>query len=206
MGSYGGGGGGGNLIFDGTTQSLPLAGLTWFEDGDKTSVEMTMAHWEGKNVNLDHEELIMVDKDGFACAYFKGGKNSVGFSMPEGVNPAELTLTHIHPVTGSSDQRSIGGTFSVADLTNHINLGLKETRAAAKEGTYRFWSGPNADAQGFLGALNNARAEINRSTAVKVTNNRGSKTYQIDTFLNEWHKWYSTNAPKYGYHYQFDPN
>ena len=72
----------------------------------------------------------MIGEDGFAQGYFKGGATSVGFTIPAGVNPSKIVLTHNHPA-GGKDGRTIGGSFSDADINNHIKLGFKETLATS---------------------------------------------------------------------------
>lgn len=195
--------------YGGSGQSLGLAGQTYFEDGNKVSVGGTLNYWEGKSKDLKHEELLMIGEDGFAVGYFKGGATSVGFTMPKDVDPSKITLTHNHPY-GGKDGRTIGGSFSNADLNNHINLGLKETRATSREGTYSFKAakGVKQDPAGFQKALGKRQAECSAKADAKYKKAQtkggkaASKSY-IDTYLETCHDWYKTNAPKYGYAYSF---
>lgn len=194
--------------YGGSGASLGLAGQTYF-DGNKVSVDGTLNFWEGKSKDLDHEELLIVGDDGFAMGYFKGGSGSVGFTMPDGADPSKLTLTHNHPY-GGKDGRTIGGSFSNADLNNHINLGLKETRATSIEGTYSFKAakGVKQNPKGFQKALGRRQAEVSKKAdarykaAQKKGGKAASKSY-IDTYLEESHKWYQKNSSQYGYEYSF---
>lgn len=206
--SAGGGGGFTGAGYGGTAQSLGLAGQTYI-DGNKVSVDGTLNYWEGKSKDLKHEELLMIGEDGFATGYFKGGATSVGFTIPDGVDPAKTVLTHNHPY-GGKDGRTIGGSFSNADLNNHINLGFKETRATSTEGTYSFKAakGVKQNPKGFQKALAGRSAEVSKKADAryKAAQKKGGKAAQksyIDTYLEESHKWYSKNCSKYGYDYSF---
>lgn len=195
-------GGGGGIITLGTGsggsgKSLGLAGQTGFYDGNKVSVESTLTHWEGKSKGLDHEELLMIDEDGFATAYFKGGKTSVAFTAPSKEVAAKTVLTHNHPL---GDGRTIGGGFSDADVTNHIRLGFKETRATSVEGTYSFKATAKADSKGFLNALKGRKKACQEKADAIMKKN--PKANAIDVYLTASHHWYQTNASKYGYEYK----
>lgn len=206
-------GGGGNIStgtgYGGKGNSLGLAGQTYFEDGNKVSVDGTLNYWENKSKDLGHEELLMISEDGFAAGYFKGGATAVSFSIPDGVDPSKTVLTHNHPY-GGKDGRTIGGSFSDADLKNHISCGFKETRATSKEGTYSFKAakGKTPDSKGFLKALSGRRSEVEKKAEAKYrkAQAKGGKAAQkshIDTYLEECHAWYSKNCSKYGYEYSF---
>jgi len=196
-GSLSGGGGGGTIIM-GNVESLGLAGQTGFYGGNKVSVASTLNHWEGKSYDLDHEELLMIGEDGFATAYFKGDNNSVGFTPPSKKVAAKTTLTHNHPL---GDGRTKGGSFSDADLRNHIKCGFKETRATAVEGTYSFKTTSKSDSSGFLKALGTRKATVSKRAASVMKKKPNSNA--IDVYLDESHKWYQQTASKYGYEYTF---
>lgn len=191
--------------YGGSAQSLGLAGQTYI-DGNKVSVGGTLDYWEGKSKDLKHEELLMIGEDGFATGYFKGGATSVGFTIPDGVDPAKTVLTHNHPY-GGKDGRTIGGSFSNADLKNHINLGFKETRATSTEGTYSFKAakGVKQNPNGFLKALAGRKAEVSAKADAKykAAQKKGSTKSYIDTYLETSHEWYTANCSKYGYEYSF---
>lgn len=211
--SSGKGGGGGTFVMgrSGKTNRQGLAGQTYFEDGNKTSVGGTLNFWEGKSKDLKHEELLMVGEDGFAVGYFKGGKTSVAFEIPNGVDPAKTVLTHNHPYGNkATGNRTIGGSFSDADLQNHIRIGFKETRATSVEGTYSFKAakGVKQDSQGFLNALSKRKSECSAKAdkAYRKAQAKGSTKSYIDTYLETCHKWYQDNCGKYGYDYSFTPN
>lgn len=205
-GGSGGGGGKTGSGYGGKGVPLGLAGQTYFEDGNKTSVSGTLDFWEGKSKDLPKEQLLMVDEDGFACGYFKGGATAVSFVIPKGVDPSKTVLTHNHPY-GGKDGRTIGGTFSDADLKNHIGLGFKESRATSIEGTYSFKAakGKKQNAVGFLAALKKRDPEVSKKADAKYkkAQAKGSSKSYIDTWLECHHEWYKANCSKYGYDYSF---
>lgn len=208
--SKGGGGGTFSTGRGGKANPQGLAGQTYF-DGNKVSVGGTLNYWEGKSKDLNHEEMLLIGEDGFAVGYFKGGATSVAFTIPNGADPSKLTLTHNHPHgTKATGGRTIGGSFSNADLKNHIQLGLKESRACATEGTYSFKAtkGQKQDSAGFMKALNGRQAECSAKAdkVYKAAQAKGSKKSYIDTYLETCHEWYQTNSSKYGYTYSFTPN
>ena len=191
----------------GKLRPLPLAGQTPIYDGNKTNTKLTVDTWEDKNRGLNHEQLLMVGEDGFAAAYFDGGKTSVAFQVPADKDPSTLTLTHIHP---AFYDRTIGGPFSDADMINHIIFGFKETRAVSVEGVYSFKGTRQSDANGFKKALQKRDAEIDKNLdkAVKSLRDKGQtvdgKTY-TDLFLRTHIVWLNNNCRKYGYDFEFIP-
>lgn len=211
-GSASSGGGTGKVGegYGGTGKPLGLAGQTYFEDGNKTSVAGTLNYWENKSKDLKHEELLLIDEDGFACGYFKGGDRSVKFDIPKDVDPSKTVLTHNHPYgTKATQYRTIGGSFSNKDLENHIKFGFKETRATTIEGTYSFKAtkGTTQNKSGFLAALSKRKDEctMKADKAFKKAQAKGSKKSYIDTYLETCDKWYKINCGKFGYTYSFTP-
>jgi hypothetical protein len=97
-------------------------------------------------------------------------------------------------------------------LNNHINLGLKETRATAVEGTYSFKAtkGVKQDGAGFQKALTKRQAEVSakadaRYKAAQAKGGKAASKSYIDTYLETSHEWYTQNAARYGYTYSFTP-
>lgn len=196
-------GGAGNT---GTIRELPLAGQTAFFDGGKTDQMRTTETWENKRKDLDHEQLLLTSRDGFAVGYFDGDKDSVAFRIPDAYRDrkSELVLTHVHP---AYYDRSIGGGFSDADVMNHIRLGLGETRAVSKEGVYSFRTTTESDATGFLRALNDRRGDVSRMMAAAETQLKKqgytlSGTERTDFYLRMSDAWYRQTAYRYGYDYR----
>ena len=187
----------------GKINSLPLAGQTKFYDGTKTDTEITVRAWEDKHNDLTHEQLLMVNQDGYAVAYFDGDKQSVAFQIPKGVNPKDITLTHVHP---AAYDRTIGGGFSDADIENHIAFKFKETRATSVEGNYSFRTTSESDPKGFLKALKTRKQTVMQSynDALQSINKQGvslSSKEETDLYLRISDIWYQHTASKFGYEY-----
>ena len=199
-------GGGDNRT--GSIKSLPLAGQTAFFNGGKTDQTRTVETWENKSLDLGHEQLLFTNKDGYAVGYFDGDKDSVAFAIPKDYRDAEarkgLVLTHIHP---AHYDRTIGGGFSDADVTNHIRLGLGETRAASVEGVYSFKTTRESDPNGFLKALsgrvNSVSAAMNEAEkSIKASGVTLTDKERTDLYLKISDAWYRHHAYKYGYEYR----
>ena len=190
----------------GHLKPLPLAGQTAFYDGGKTDQMRTTETWEDKRKALDHEQLLMTNKDGFAIAYFDGDKDSVAFSVPKEYRGKlnDVVLTHVHP---AYYDRTIGGGFSDADVTNHILFGFGETRATSTEGTYSFKTTRESDPKGFLKALGDRRTQVYDSYD-KAVSSLKSQGYKIegkeatDLYLRISDAWYRNTAYRYGYEYR----
>lgn len=199
--SHGGGSGGVVILFgEGgeQRQSLPLAGKTVFFDGNKTDTAATLAVFEADTYKLGHEEMLFVDQDGFARGYFKGDNGSVSFMLPPHVKVSDLSITHNHPL---GDGRSIGGTFSTADMSVLARYGMRELRATASEGMYSLRPTGRANPTGFLKSL--ARYDSSVAKKTKASVKAGDKREIIDIALGHANDWVSRNAPKFGYEYVF---
>lgn len=180
------------------TNPLPLAGKTAFYGGNRTDTAATASKFEDESYGLGHEELLFIDNDGFARAYFTGNSGSVSFTLPKNVKVSDLTATHNHPI---GDGRSIGGTFSAADMGVLARYGLKEMRATSVEGSYSLKPTSRADSQGFLKALSRYDSTVSAKTKASVR--AGDTRPTIDILLEHAHNWVSDTAPKYGYDYTF---
>ena len=186
------------VVGGGDAEELPLAGLTEFYDGKKADTGTTLVGFENKSYGLGHEEMIMVDSQGFARGYFKGDDGSVSFRIPKHVNPSDLSITHNHPL---GDGRSTGGTFSAADMSVLVKYGFKEIRATADEGTYSLRPTGRANPSGFLKALSRYDSTVANKTKASVK--QGDKRSTIDIALDHANNWVSSTSKQYGYDYVF---
>lgn len=197
--------GAGGQLGGGKVNRLPIAGQTAFDEGNRTSVQATLDQWEKKHGTDKVEHLLMVDENGFATDYFKGNRGSVAFVPP--ADPSRITLTHSHPI---GSDRTIGGSFSEADIINHIDVGFKETRATSVEGTYVFRATERSNPKGMKAALKTADENARRSAAYQFYKNNGaasmSQAAKFDVMLQEWHKELGKAAKANGYHYELIPN
>lgn len=201
--SYSNGATGGNsdlvvVVGGGSGDELPLAGQTVFYDGGKADTRTTLVGFEDRKHGLGHEEMLMVDQEGFARGYFSGGGGSVSFRIPKHVNPKSLSITHNHPL---GDGRSTGGTFSAADMSVLAKYGFREIRATAAEGTYSLRPTGRANSAGFLKALSHYDSTVGNQTKASVR--AGDKRATIDIALEHANNWVKSTAPKYGYEYTF---
>lgn len=185
-----------------------------FYDMTKKFSGMSIHEFENA-IRANNEEYIGIfDKNGnLIVAGTSHNKGSV--SIPErapGFSKAH-TLTHNHP---SNDNRIIGGSFSEADVQNHLRLGLKgETRAVAvgpNEHTYIFRAkkGAKQNPSGMARSASKVGNEY-KSEAQKAINGVRKKLAQKGKSLNGKdnqvyigtmkHLWKTADIDKYGYEY-----
>ena len=161
-----------------------------------------------KRKDLDHEQLLLTNREGYAVAYFDGDKDSVAFRVPKEYRTKEsragLVLTHVHP---AYYDRTIGGGFSDADVANHIAFGFGETRAVSVEGVYSFKTTRESDPKGFLKALQTRQAAVHRDyrAAVESLKKQGynmTAKEETNLYLRVSDAWYRHTAYRYGYEYR----
>ena len=201
-----GSGGGGVLVGD-QDLDINLAGLTPMQ-GNKVDGAKTLAAVEQRTVGLDHEQLYVIDGQGFVVAATDGDKGSVPITARTAKNIKGNVMTHNHP---RDDSEVNGGTFSYADI-NCLSLGMSELRATASEGTYSLKAKTNrADGRGFASYMIKQKSTINKGMAsasakVKASDYKSEKSFAAAKFNAEmsWLSgWYSQNAGKFGYEYSF---
>lgn len=194
-----GSGGGGSAGED-----LPVAG--WTPDAGSRYVDgaKTMNSAEKRIQNLDHEQAVVVDKDGYVVAVVDGGEHSVGLT-PRAIKAVNNggTLTHNHPN---------GGTFSDADIISAGQMGAKEIRAVSKSTgkSYSLKAGNGADGAGLAKAMQKDSNQILKNVNTKLDKTVNKRKYaNKENFVRAVNKvyddemggWLSTNAKKYGYTY-----
>lgn len=195
-------------------RKLPVAGLTPSSNGTSlryTSVPTTLASLEKKALTLDHEQLKIIDKNGFVIHASDGNKGSVGFAGGESKVKGNI-VTHNHPRDNS---KLDGGTFSEADI-HTLSMGMSEMRASAREGTYSLKAGKKADPNGFYNNLVSRKTttELNKKMLIagrkinpaKYANESDYYSAVFNAQVKVYHNWYATNASKYGYTYTFTKN
>lgn len=197
--------GGSGMSADKTTD-INLAGLTPI-DGNKVNGEATLASVEARSAGLNHEQLYVIDSDGFVVAASDGNAGSVGITARTARNLKGNVMTHNHP---RDDSAYSGGPFSYGDISC-LKYGMKEMRASASEGTYSLKAGNKANGAGFAAYMLKNRGEINKgmasaSSKIKAQNYSSEKALHAAKFNAEmqWLSgWYSQNASKFGYTYSF---
>ena len=169
-----------------------------YSDDDKTvqgKVRSTIEKFEKLRATNKIEFARTVDANGDIIEDNRGGRGSVKTSV-RALNQAD-TFTHNHPRSAGV----IGGTFSVADINNFANYGVRVYRAAASEGTYSISKGKKFDSAGLKNyykqvseaAANGAKARNASAKAeydkVKNSYNAGKATYQ--QYESAWSKYNS---------------
>ena len=176
--------------------SEKLLNAPWqhYENGNQVSVGATLSAAEAKIKGNDYETGVLVDKDGFVVAAFRGGRSSVNFANTPVSDFKDATITHNHP-TGSAF-------FSVADLATpayYAMLGGKPRgmRATTKNnGTVSIVAvRQNADWNKLVTAYNSAQKSIRKEWL-----NSGDIT-SIASASSYYQKWLYENAPKYGFRF-----
>lgn len=142
----------------------------------------------------------LLDEKGKVVAGAKGTKHSVAVAY----NGKEegFDLTHNHP-------SGYGGTFSGADISHLTEEKLHSIRAVAREGTYSMTAKKNANYDGLNRALAKDLNKLNVKGAGKGLKARASgksKNEVRKAYVDVLHDWYTKNASKYGFKYQFKAN
>ena len=161
--------------------------------------------------NRTHEELRVVDRDGFVIGASVGDEGSVGITARTAANLRGNVLTHNHP---RSDDGMNGGTFSTADIGIMARYGVSELRATAREGTYSLRAGNNANPAGFYNELMDPRTQRSLYTQMTSAGRRinpadfsDKQSYTNAVFnaqVKVYDNWYKRNAGKYGLIYTFE--
>lgn len=142
----------------------------------------------------------LIDKNGKVVAGARGGKHSVGIAY-EGSQEGML-FTHNHP-------SGYGGTFSGEDISHLTESRLRGIRAVAREGTYSISAKKGANYDGLNRALARDLGKIEKAGVSKASKYRASGKSSNEVrkaYVDVLHKWYQTNASKYGFTYTFTPN
>lgn len=191
-----------SATYGGVATSLPVAGLTPSSNGTTlryTSTDATLTKLERDARSLGHEELKVVDDDGFVTAAYKGSAHSVAYNPHLTV---DKIVTHNHP-------SGYGGTFSEADVSGFLSWNQKEIRASAKEGTYSLKRTSKSNPRAFANAYNADKTSMDR-TATRMLSEAMAKGQSENAMRKAWvdvyHQWFKRNASKYGYEYTFTKN
>lgn len=204
-GSYSGNARAGGIMGDGQSTAIDLNVAGWTPEAGSRSVNgtTTLNSAETRIQNLDHEQLVVVDKDGYVVAVVDGGEHSVGITpKAEAAIRAGGIVTHNHPN---------GGTFSGADIASAGNLGATEIRAVSKRyGTsYSLKAGNKADGKGLARQINKDASSLDKAWDNKILQinkrkyaNEANYERAVYNAYNEvMGAWLNTNAKKYGYTY-----
>lgn len=173
--------------------------------GNEADTESTLQNIDRVRFNnLDHEQLFVVDNEGFVLKGYDGDKGSVAFDVESARTWAGLTVTHRHP-------GEFGGTFSIPDIKNAITFRYGNHEASANEGRYSMKPTKEADGTALLQALTKALPGIQRCMqevgkelgTQRFKNKKEYMTANRKAQLEVVHNWYKINLPRYGYTYEF---
>lgn len=176
----------------------------------------TLAHVETGMEVLDHEQMFLMNDEGYILSAVDGEKGSVGITFNAVRNCAGNVMTHNHPRKGRGESGLDGGTFSAADIRT-LRLGMREMRAVGSEGTYCMKATSKANPEGFYEALYRDRAAIVRRQQEiagrveyayekgRYKNKHEAKVDSANQQMQEIHRWYGNHAQEYGYNYSFIP-
>lgn len=175
------------------SSSEKLLNAPWqkYRNGNQVSAGSTIASAEEKIRGNKYETGILVDKEGFVVAAYRGGRSSVDFGDTPASSFKGATITHNHP----------GGTafFSVGDISTSAfyaeNGGmLKSIRAATKDNGTAVLTATKTNANW----NRMATAYYNASKSLMGDFLRG-KDSSISGANSVYQNWFRKNAPKYGF-------
>lgn len=188
-----------------TAIDIPTAGRTSFGKGLSTLPSKSLKKIETHlTAGLDHEQLHIIDSHGFTISAVDGGEGSVGFTKKALRNSKGNTVTHNHP---RSNKKTMGGTFSFADVNALGVSGAKEIRASAREGTYVLQARNQQQAQKYTQYISSPAGhkklrEITKTAIYKLPKRRlKKKTTVFNTQMAAVNEFYKQTAPNFGLKY-----
>lgn len=180
-------------------------------------IRNTIEEFENRVANDDHENMLILDKDGNVIAEIAGGQTGVTFD--DKLLKHAVYVSHNHPRI-ESEMGDIGGTFSLKDFNNCFlySDSVQSMSASAYEGKYRISKGNNFDKTGFANYIHTEYAGIDRRFrkdigALQAKINRGEIQYSdatkiADKMLNDCliksHNSLMQNCKKYGVNYTLE--
>lgn len=183
---------------------------------DKTDKYVGMSIHQFENAVRDKsvEYVGLFDKNGnLIIAGTSNNKGAVAIPTGHPNFKDAITLTHNHPYQGG---RIIGGSFSAADVQNHLRLGLKgETRAVSNgpnENTYIFRAKKGVSQQtkrmiAVADKMNNRYKSTANKMLNKVRKDLSAQGKSLNGKDNQVYigaakkLWKSTDVSRYGYEY-----
>ena len=204
-GSYTAGGAtvgmGGNMGIDPSTD-MNVAG--WTPDAGHKSVDKakTVESVKDRIKNLDHEQMAIIDKDGYVVAAVDGTEHSVGITANAAKHIKGNDVYHNHPN---------GSTLSTTDVITGGNSQVGSISAVSKNTgkTYTLKAGTKANGAGLSKAMQKDEKKLIGQWQAKVDSMKGKKYSSKEAWAKQVNKhwenimgdWMSTNASKYGYTY-----
>jgi hypothetical protein len=152
--------------------------------------------------DLDHEQLAIIDSQGYVVAAVDGSEHSVGLTAKAMKYVKGNDVYHNHPN---------GGTLSTTDVITAGNTGVKSISAVSKNmgKTYTLTATSKANGAGLANAMKKAekglysqwQKEIDSMVGKKFSSEASWKKAVNKKWNNIMGDWMSNNAGKYGYKY-----
>lgn len=204
-GSYTAGGAtvgmGGQMSGDGGSD-MNVAG--WTPDAGHKEVDKakTVEAVKDRIKNLDHEQLAIVDKDGYVVAAVDGGEHSVGITANAAKHIKGNDVYHNHPN---------GSALSTTDVitAGQVQCGSISATSRNTGKTYTLKAGNKANGAGLSKAMAKDEGKLIGQWQAKVDSMKGKKYSSKASWEKQVNKhwenimgdWMSSNASKYGYTY-----
>ena len=181
---------------------MPVAG--WTPDAGHREVDKakTIKGVEDRIRGLDHEQMAIIDRDGYVVAAVDGGEHSVGITANAAKYIKGNDVYHNHPN---------GSTLSTTDVITGGQTGVGSISAVSRNAgkTYTLKAGSKADGAGIAKAMQRDEGKLIGQWQAKVDSMKGKKYSSKASWEKQVNKhwenimgdWMATNAPKYGYTY-----
>lgn len=189
-------GGGGN------SKDMHVAGWTPEAGSKSVHVETTVKSVEQRIGGLDHEQMAIIDKNGYVVAAVDGDEHSVGITPNAAKYIKGNDVYHNHPN---------GGTLSTTDIISAGQTEAGSISAVSKNmgKTYTLKAGHKADGKGLARQMQKDEkgliAQWQKKADSMVGKHYSSEAAYKRELNNHWNNimgdWMSKNASKYGYTY-----
>ncbi len=204
-GSYTAGGatvGMGGQMGGGSATDMPVAG--WTPDAGHKEVDKAKTVEAVKNriKDLDHEQMAIVDRDGYVVAAVDGGEHSVGITANAAKHIKGNDVYHNHPN---------GSTLSTTDVITGGQTQAGSISATSRNTgkTYTLKAGNKANSAGIASAMQRDEGKLIGQWQAKVDAMKGRKYSSKASWEKQVNKhwenimgdWMAANASKYGYSY-----
>ena len=176
----------------------------WTPDAGHKSVDKakTVTAVEDRIRDLNHEQLAIVDKNGYVVAAVDGDQHSVGITPNAAKYIKGNDVLHNHPN---------GSTLSTTDVITAGRTECGSISAVSKNArkTFTLTAGHKADGAGLAKAMQKDEGKLIGQWQAKIDSMKGKKYSSEASWKKQvnahWTKimgdWMSTNASKYGYTY-----
>ncbi len=207
-----GGRGSGSYTAGGATVGMGGAGSSgtdmnvagWTPEAGSKSVHMetTVKSVESRIGGLDHEQMAIIDQNGYVVAAVDGDEHSVGITPNAAKHIKGNAVYHNHPN---------GGTLSTTDVVTAGQTEAGSISAVSRnmKKTYTLQAGHKANGKGLAAQMKKDEKGLLAQWQKKADSMKGKKYSSEAAYKRELNKhwnnimgdWMSKNASKYGYTY-----